>query len=416
MVSAVFFLLAVLCFVSLSVIFFKSYSDPRWRVFDFNSKAAALSELYQVADEPVIKSIKKHSRRTLRFVFDCDEIKLSEKSKDICRTKGNVLDVAMPDANGSEDIFFSTVKNGTEKPQTVNVYFCPSRVYEQCKLAWPDNYAVMRTTVPFAFGRRHSVEQWTGIAENDPDLETARQIMQQKNLDLENKNTVEKTQAVLSFIMLEMGQQSWGTPSSLMQNSSPLEVYRRFVGGEDKGWCEERALVYYLFANAAGIPTRLIDLAGKFDDVKLAGHYFCESYDGQRGRWFMVDPQGRNGGVCRNGKMLDTLEVKRLIDLGVYDSAVVRRFNFENGKIEDEDAEKFFKSSINYYGGATVIGYKFSYPKNKGYSRLKHFLFHPTLLYAEFKIPVFRYRLKQISLYGSLFFLLLGLGSLLFSK
>lgn len=130
----------------------------------------------------------------------------------------------------------------------------------------------------------------------------------------------------------------------------------------------------------------------------------------------MVDPQGRNGGVCRNGKMLDTLEVKRLIDLGVYDSAVVRRFNFENGKIEDEDAEKFFKSSINYYGGATVIGYKFSYPKNKGYSRLKHFLFHPTLLYAEFKIPVFRYRLKQISLYGSLFFLLLGLGSLLFSK
>ncbi|MBT4484508.1 MAG: hypothetical protein HOC71_12620, partial [Candidatus Latescibacteria bacterium] len=42
----IFAALAVLFFTCSAVIFVKSYSDPRWRVFDFNSRQATGGEIY----------------------------------------------------------------------------------------------------------------------------------------------------------------------------------------------------------------------------------------------------------------------------------------------------------------------------------------------------------------------------------
>ena len=47
-----FAVLAVLFFAGTAVIFVKSYCDPRWRVFDFNSRQATKGEIYNVAEIP----------------------------------------------------------------------------------------------------------------------------------------------------------------------------------------------------------------------------------------------------------------------------------------------------------------------------------------------------------------------------
>ena len=73
--------------------------------------------------------------------------------------------------------------------------------------------------------------------------------------------------------------------SDRVQASSPLETYKLFTAGKGKGFCENKALVYYLFANAAGVKTRLVDVAGRFGPLKLTGHYFCESWLPETNAW-----------------------------------------------------------------------------------------------------------------------------------
>ena len=64
-----------------------------------------------------------------------------------------------------------------------------------------------------------------------------------------------------------------------------MKTYEMMHTGKGRGFCENNALVYYLFANAAGIPTRLVDMAGKFGPLKLTGHYVCESWIQEHSCW-----------------------------------------------------------------------------------------------------------------------------------
>ena len=187
---------------------------------------------------------------------------------------------------------------------------------------------------------------------------------------------------------------SSGIPSDELLDASPMSTYEIMRSGKGKGFCENSALVYYLFANAASIPTRLVDMAGKFGPLKLTGHYVCESWLQDHGRWSYVDPQSGVASVHNSDNaVLHTLEIKKVVDMGLLGTCRVFQHDPGTGRVDDRDASDFAARINGYLMGDVVLAYKFGYVRNLTFRRLRNFLKHPVLLYATFRLPNL-YRLK----------------------
>ena len=400
-IFAIFFILTVMFLTGSAFIFFESYSDPRWRVFDFNSRQAADGDIYNVAEIPAIKSVRLSGRRTLRFSFTPP---IKAKSWTICSQSDNSIvsqgrhpEIQFPDEPYTETYKFIPEGVNLHKEIAVTVSFYPNEGYMKAGLSWPDNYFSPFSSVPFSLKEPYSIEEWAGFTENDPEIIEARLIMG-NDIDM-NALALERSEQVFSFIMDKI-KDSGGIPSDEFQDASPLETYNGLSTGKDKGWCENRALAYYIFANAAGVKTRLVDIAGKFGPLKLTGHYFCESWNPDLHRWFFVDPQSSAAHVrTEKGLLLNTLEIKRLFDIDAIDNCNVRTYDRETGELVTQGNDNFYKGNSGYFKGEIVLAYKFGYPKNKSYSKLLHFIRYPTLLYAPFELPQL-YIIKNLCITG----------------
>ena len=396
-------ILTALFLISLITVFLKNYHDPRWRVFDFNSHQATEGDIYNTAEIPAVKDVRLSGKRTLRFSFTppikTNSWTVRSQSDNHVMSEGKYPEIHFPDEPYNETFDFIPEGVSLNKDISIRISFYPQEKYEQSGLSWPDNYFSPYSSVQFSFTQPCSIDEWTGLPENDPELTEARQIL--NNTINMKASALEKSEQVFSFVM-EKIINSGGTPSDEMQNATPLETYRMLSTQEGRGWCENRALVYYLFANAAGVKTRLVDVAGKFGPLKLTGHYFCESWNPDQHRWYFVDPQSSVAYIkTEKGLLLNTLEIKRLFDVDVLDNCTVLAYNRETGSLETQSIEKFYTSNTGYFKGEIVIAYKFGYPKNRSYSRLKHFICYPTLLYAPFALPKL-YLIKNFLIAGFL--------------
>ncbi|MBM3265600.1 MAG: hypothetical protein FJY97_19560 [candidate division Zixibacteria bacterium] len=223
-----------------------------------------------------------------------------------------------------------------------------------------------------------------------------REVLLEDRIDL-RASTRERMKAVFRVVMEDTAH-AGGIPTDALQQASPLDTYDLMESGRARGWCENVALVYYLFANAAGVSTRLVDMAGKFGPLKLTGHYVCECWIPEQAKWCYMDPQSRIASVFNpEGKPLHTLEIKRLVDTGLLDACRVERYDETTEGFNEEDAGAFEKSIRNYLRGDIVLAYKFGYARNRNFPRWRNFIFYPTLLYAPFPLPRL-YRKKKLLL------------------
>src|SRR3989339_1139996 len=76
----IFIMLSIVFAAAFSRMFYKTYygnwdsgiktkQDPRWRVFDYNSRQATEDEIYNVAEIPVVKKVTLDGTRKLLFEF-----------------------------------------------------------------------------------------------------------------------------------------------------------------------------------------------------------------------------------------------------------------------------------------------------------------------------------------------------------
>ncbi|MDD8015713.1 MAG: transglutaminase-like domain-containing protein [Acidobacteriota bacterium] len=415
-----FFFLALICALAEAYFFLDTYylrsyrtvhnfRDPRWRVFDYHSRPAPPGEIYNVSDIPAIRKVREAGRRRLRFEFTPPPPAANWKTLDAADrsllSQGPFPEIQFPDAPG--DISVVLVPDGIRIPveirMTINFY--PGEKYKEKGLSWGDNYWIKSSSVPFTTTRHYSVDEWTGFRPDDPEIAEARRIM---GTLLEGASSaIEKSERVFRFVMDKM-KNAGGTPSDRVQASSPLETYKLFTAGKGKGFCENKALVYYLFANAAGVKTRLVDVAGRFGPLKLTGHYFCESWLPETNAWAYVDPQANTALVTDpRGKPVHTLGLKRLFDLDALSNCAVRRYDDKSGEITTIPGSEYPAGLSDYLSGYPVIAYKFGYGNTAGFSKIKNFLHYPTLLYAEFTIPPLHF-VRAALFYG--FFAFLGLA------
>ena len=415
----IFLSVAVFSFLGLVYIYLDTYylrssrtvgnqHDPRWRVFDFHSRQAAESEIYSVADIPAIKKVEKAAGRRLRFTFHppFDETRwkvLNAKDGSIVHG-GPAAEIPFPDTPFRGRYRFVPEGGFPLKDILFEIDFYPREKYREKNLSWGDNYWLVNSTVPLTPRRPRSIAEWAGLAADDPELEKARRILGGR-VD-QTCPALMRAGQVFCFIM-EAIKDSGGTPDDRIQAASPLETYEALCGN-GKGWCENRALVYYLFANAAGVKTRLVDLAGKFGPLKLTGHYFCESFIPEAGGWIYVDPQfGAARAVHRSGRLLHTLDLKRLFDLGSQSEVTYIVYDSETRSLVPRPAGE----ASDYLTGDLVIAYKFGYGNAKSFSRLRNFLRYPTLLYSTFPVPgliMLRYTLTWLFFSSAALALLFG--------
>jgi hypothetical protein len=392
--------ITALCFAVTLVIFAKSYCDPRWRVFDCNSRQATELDIYAVSDVPVISGTRIVGSRKLRIEFTppvkTRSWEIKDNSDGRLLSKGPYPDIQFPDS--ATNITYLLIPEGVTLPRDISILisFYPKENYHKAGLSWPDNYFTPSSSLHFSLKRPYSLDEWAGLPDTDPEVTEAKRILAGKVDTIAPVRA--RAEQVFRFVMHEI-RNSGGTPTDRVQNASPLETYRMLRDGTGKGWCENRALVYYLFANAAGIKTRLVDIAGKFGPLKLTGHYFCESWLPDQSSWFLVDPMSGAASVMNaKGRLLSTLDIKKLFDTDSFTGCTVRSYDVSGDSLIARPVDGFYASNKVYYNDI-VLAYKFGYPRNKSYSRLTHFLRFPTLLYAPFALPRL-FLVKTASLVG----------------
>ncbi len=405
----VFIILIIVFFTALCALYINSFKDPRWRVFDVNSRQASEGEIYNVAEVHAIKSIELVAPRKLRFEFTPPFETglwrvLSAESRHVI-SQGAYPEIQFPDEPKTETYIFIPDNVVLTKEIVIKISFYPEEKYHEQGLSWPDNYYSSYSSIPFSIKKPYSLDEWAGFTDTDPDIEEARNIM--GNSVKMHGSVVERSNRVFRFIM-EKIEEAGGTPSDELQDASPLKTYKMLCDKTGRGWCENRALVYYLFANAAGIKTRLVDIAGKFGPLKLTGHYFCESWDPIQAKWYFVDPMSRAACIRdAKGRLLDTLEIKKLFDLDRFTEETVLTYDHATAELIPKSIDRFYSGNKGYFIGDIVLAYKFGYPKNNGYSKFDHFLHYPTLLYAPFALPKL-YLIKTVCLAGFAICLLLS--------
>ena len=406
-------------------LYLNAYQDPRYRTFDPYSYQATYGDVYNVAEIPIINDVRLVGRRRLEFRF-LPEINADGWRIESHRVYGNEIpdgtsveliegkypQVQFPDVQTaiSMDYHFIPGNVSLNQPIKIRLNFEPKEKYEKTNLSWPDNYHVPpeHCSVPLGLRKPYSISDWVDMPDTDPDLIEARKIISGKINPTDS--TIKKIEDVISFISSVT---VVGYPSDEMQDASPMktwELMRDKIG--EGGWCENHGLVYYLFANAAGIPTRYLDAGGMIGPLKLAGHGWNESWVTEENRWVYVDPVNYIAHIRNEvtGLHLNTYELTRLANQRIYRNIIEKIWNPGRKEYSEKNAIAY----RNCFYGDTVIAYRFGYPRNPSYSKLKHFLFRPTPVLCDFKIPDY-YVIKNIFVHGTWVSFLLFLSFVILS-
>jgi hypothetical protein len=409
----VFLTLTVICLLGTVFVFVHSFylcpyfevnnaDDPRWRVFDFNSRQAAEGDIYNVAEVPSINSVELVSPRRLRFGFTpkvrTNSWKVMAGNGTRLHYEGPLPEVQFADTAYEDTFVFIPEGINLYKPMKIVFNFGTTEERKAGGLSWGDNYYTPLSDVPFSMKQPYSIDEWAGISTYDPELFEARSIIGH-HVDM-NAPAMERSMQVFRFIM-EKIKDATGIPSDAVQAASPLETYEFLSSGKGKGWCENNALAYYLFANAVGVKTRLVDRAGKFGLLKLTGHYFCESWIPEYAKWVYVDCMINIGNIRNMDNIpLHTVELKKLVDLNAINGCTYVRYNKETGSLVTLEAgEELYNRIKRGMTKEIVFAFKFGYPNNKSFSKVKNFLKYTTLLHAPFALPK-KYLVKIFFLSG----------------
>ncbi|MCK4346359.1 MAG: hypothetical protein KAX05_13835, partial [Bacteroidales bacterium] len=167
--------ISIICLIGLVYVFLDSYylrslrtvnnaSDPRWRVFDFNSRQATEGDIYNVAEVPVISKVKEVSPRRLRFWFTppikATSWKVIEKNTEKILNQGSKPEIQFPDQAYDGTLCFIPEGVSLLKELCLDFRFYPKEEYQKRGLSWPDNFYTPVSEIPFSLKKPYSIDEW----------------------------------------------------------------------------------------------------------------------------------------------------------------------------------------------------------------------------------------------------------------
>ncbi len=384
--------LGALAFIAVN--FVGAFRDPRFRTPNWLTRQAPEDEIFVPRDLPRLIDARELKDGHLRLSFSKDVSarawRVFRDGQDLGETRH--ADIVFPEgADGSGpregNVFRLEPTAGNAPVVNISVFLYPRTNYIKARLSWPNAYFRTALNLPLGYRGRpgYSLADWIGLCPDDPDLARARSAMQGE-VDF-SAPVKERQEAVFRFLMRHISHLD-GLPDDALLNATPWVTWEKMRDGH-KGFCECKAVIYYLFANAAGIPTRLVDLQGTVGAMVLTGHYFCESWIADEQAWVMVDPHNRNIAGVRDpeNRLMHTLATKQRFDVGCLDGCSMRQYDRETKELVTLPLTALKPESMAWIRGQLVMGYKFGYPRNRGYSRLRAFFLRPTLLCSSLDLP-----------------------------
>jgi hypothetical protein len=232
-----------------------------------------------------------------------------------------------------------------------SIDYCPTEVYAEAGQTHPDdNYFISHIELPVWKNETYALDDWCGWDLNAEELVKASDLMKG---DLTDKmTTADRIEGVGRWLLDRLDNRR-GIPTDEIQAASPFGMFELAHSGASGIWCGNFANIYYLFANAAGIRTRLVSVGGMLDGVKYSGHGFCESYLPEKGRWACVDVHSkiflmRN----RDGQELNTLDLAEILRAN---SIAVDAVIYEDGEVKTVDYMEVCRSHQMYFNENSIF-------------------------------------------------------------
>ena len=259
--------------------------------------------------------------------------------------------------------------------------YYPSEYYKKGDRTQPDNYWIVSASIPMGKFRRLPLSFWS-----DPynyidaaDREEAKRMLQ----DEIGLSDTDKTQTKIEKIacrLITKWKDCTGTPSDVIEKErSPLRILKMVLNGEGKIWCAQHALIYHFFANMAGLPTRLISLAGRIDTVITTGHAFTETFIPELGIWAKVDPSLNKLLILNSaGRPLGSADVYNAIVSGNI-SGLTARACRDEAAVTVPYSEVSGDDGYYFSPGAHLV---FRRPGSGARGWLVHYLFKPDFAYS----------------------------------
>jgi hypothetical protein len=267
------------------------------------------------------------------------------------------------------------------KKITVQFGYYPSEYYKKGGRTQPDNYWIVSASIPMGKFPRRPLSFWSDPYDDiDPaDREEAKRILKEEIGLLDSDAAAAKIEKIACWLITKW-KDGGGTPSDAIEKErSPLRILKMVLNGEGKIWCSQHALIYHFFANMAGLPTRLISLAGRIDTVITTGHAFTETFISELGVWAKVDPS-LNKLLMLNaeGRPLGSAEVYNAI-VSENISVLTARACREGETVSIPYAEVSGDDGLYYSPGAHLV---YRRPGSRGRGWFVHYLFKPDFAYS----------------------------------
>ncbi len=171
---------------------------------------------------------------------------------------------------------------------TIRVDYYPRELYARQNSAIGDTWRIVSASLPVGDYGRYRVSDFADPRVAATERQEVLRLLHEEAGIRATDSSREKIKKISTFLLTRLDGQR-GIPAADLDRSSPLASYRCAVKGTSAIWCAQFAEIYALFANLAGVPTRLVSVSGRMDGVVLGAHGFTESYLRETGEWVYVD-------------------------------------------------------------------------------------------------------------------------------
>ena len=226
-----------------------------------------------------------------------------------------------------------TVRN-TAKPDlsfTIEIDYYPHELYARYNATIGDTYRVVSASLPVG---NYATLPVASFVDQDVPAGQRRQVEQILARDVGirgNDPGRVKVEKIGRFLLAALDSRR-GIPAPDL-DPSPLGSYQCARAGTSAIWCDQFARIFALFANVAGVPTRLVSVTGRLDGVMLGAHGFDESFLAESGRWAYVDLFSRVVLVeDAQGRLLNAVDLLMLQRAGV--TSGVTALAFRDGRLQ----------------------------------------------------------------------------------
>jgi hypothetical protein len=345
---------------------------------------ATYKTLYVPSDVPALTGTRIVERGRVELIVPSETIhdswKVTDDTGETTTTAGKYPVVKLKDHRHKYDVEPEPA-GAPGSRMTFDFGYYPSEYYKKGGRTQADNYWLVSASIPVGKFARRPLAFWASdYGDLDPaDREEARRMLREEMGVADSDPTVTKIEKIGCWLITRY-KGCAGTPSDVIEKTkSPLKILKMVLAGEGKIWCSQHALIYHFFANMAGLPTRLLSLAGRVDTVITTGHAFAETFIPELGTWAKVDVSLNKLFILNpDGRPLGSADVHHAINSGNIQSLTARVCR-DGAAVYEPYAGGNDNDSYYYSYGAHLV-YRLGQGRTR--SQIVRYLFKPDLAYS----------------------------------